>query len=155
VLREMRQHFRPEFLNRVDDIVLFKPLKLEEIEQIVDLMTAELRRRLTDRDIGLELTPRARELVAKRATTRCMAHDPCGATCSRRSKRASPGRSWPAKRCRVRRSSSMRATMSSSSRSRIPNPSRLATEHFVIVQRAPGQAGLRSSAHAIKLRTGA
>jgi ATP-dependent Clp protease ATP-binding subunit ClpB len=66
VLREMRQHFRPEFLNRVDDIVLFKPLTLEEIEQIVDLMTAELRRRLADRDIGLELTPRARELVAKR-----------------------------------------------------------------------------------------
>jgi ATP-dependent Clp protease ATP-binding subunit ClpB len=66
VLREMRAHFRPEFLNRVDDIVLFKPLTRPEIEKIVDLMTAELRRRLAGRDIGLELTPAARELVARR-----------------------------------------------------------------------------------------
>jgi ATP-dependent Clp protease ATP-binding subunit ClpB len=65
VLREMRQHFRPEFLNRVDDIVLFKPLKIEEIERIVDLMTIELRRRLADREVRLELTERAREHVAR------------------------------------------------------------------------------------------
>jgi ATP-dependent Clp protease ATP-binding subunit ClpB len=65
VLREMRQHFRPEFLNRVDDIVLFKPLKLEEIEQIVDLMTEQLRRRLADREVRLEMTPAAREHAAR------------------------------------------------------------------------------------------
>ena len=46
---ELRAHFRPEFLNRVDDIVLFKPLTLEEIEQIVDLQIDDLRRRLADR----------------------------------------------------------------------------------------------------------
>jgi ATP-dependent Clp protease ATP-binding subunit ClpB len=65
VMRELRSHFRPEFLNRVDDIVLFKPLRLEEIEKIVDLQTEDLRRRLTDRGIRLELTAPAREYVAR------------------------------------------------------------------------------------------
>jgi ATP-dependent Clp protease ATP-binding subunit ClpB len=65
VTRELRSHFRPEFLNRVDDIVLFKPLTLPEIEQIVDLQTEDLRRRLVDRGIRLELAPEARSLVAR------------------------------------------------------------------------------------------
>jgi ATP-dependent Clp protease ATP-binding subunit ClpB len=65
VLREMRAHFRPEFLNRVDDIVLFKPLTLPEIKLIVDLQTEDLRRRLADRGVQLELTDAARELVAR------------------------------------------------------------------------------------------
>ncbi|RPJ48374.1 MAG: ATP-dependent chaperone ClpB [Candidatus Latescibacterota bacterium] len=65
VLREMRAHFRPEFLNRVDDIVLFKPLTLEEIEKIVDLLTEELRKRLADRAVALEMTEAARELIAR------------------------------------------------------------------------------------------
>jgi ATP-dependent Clp protease ATP-binding subunit ClpB len=66
VLREMRQHFRPEFLNRVDDIVLFKPLTFEEIKQIVDLLTAELRKRLADRNIQLELSDATREFIARK-----------------------------------------------------------------------------------------
>ncbi|HEY6322742.1 MAG TPA: ATP-dependent chaperone ClpB [Thermoanaerobaculia bacterium] len=65
VLRELRAHFRPEFLNRVDDIVLFKPLTLPEIKRIVDLQTEDLRRRLGDRGVRLELTDAARELVAR------------------------------------------------------------------------------------------
>ncbi|HLF57334.1 MAG TPA: AAA family ATPase, partial [Thermoanaerobaculia bacterium] len=65
VLGELRAHFRPEFLNRLDDIVLFRPLKLEEIERIVDLLTADLRARLADRRVTLELTPEARTLVAR------------------------------------------------------------------------------------------
>jgi ATP-dependent Clp protease ATP-binding subunit ClpB len=65
VLRELRQHFRPEFLNRVDDIVLFRPLVLDEIKKIVDLQTEDLRRRLADRNIALELTDAAKELVAR------------------------------------------------------------------------------------------
>jgi ATP-dependent Clp protease ATP-binding subunit ClpB len=65
VLRELRTHFRPEFLNRVDDIVLFKPLTLSEIKRIVDLQTEDLRRRLADRGVHLELTDAARELVAR------------------------------------------------------------------------------------------
>jgi ATP-dependent Clp protease ATP-binding subunit ClpB len=65
VMRELRGHFRPEFLNRVDDIVLFKPLQLEEIEKIVDLQTEDLRRRLIDRGVRLELTEAAREHVAR------------------------------------------------------------------------------------------
>lgn len=67
VMRELRGCFRPEFLNRVDDTVLFKPLLLEEIKQIVDLLTAELRLRLQDRRIGLEISEAARNLVAEAA----------------------------------------------------------------------------------------
>jgi len=65
VMRELRAHFRPEFLNRVDDIVLFRPLRLAEIERIVDLMTADLKKRLADRGIDLVLTEPARVLVAR------------------------------------------------------------------------------------------
>jgi ATP-dependent Clp protease ATP-binding subunit ClpB len=65
VMRELRSHFRPEFLNRVDDIVLFRPLRLEEIERIVDLQTEDLRKRLADRGVRLELSEPAREYVAR------------------------------------------------------------------------------------------
>jgi ATP-dependent Clp protease ATP-binding subunit ClpB len=61
---ELRRHFRPEFLNRVDDTVLFKPLTLPQIEQIVELQFDELRRRLADRRMTLELTEDARRLIA-------------------------------------------------------------------------------------------
>jgi ATP-dependent Clp protease ATP-binding subunit ClpB len=64
VMADLRGHFRPEFLNRVDDIVMFKPLTLGEIEQIVDLQVEELRRRLVSRRMSLELTEAARALVA-------------------------------------------------------------------------------------------
>jgi ATP-dependent Clp protease ATP-binding subunit ClpB len=66
VMREMRQHFRPEFLNRVDDIVLFKPLTLDEIKQIVGLLTEELRKRLAERNITLELTEEACAFIAQK-----------------------------------------------------------------------------------------
>ena len=65
VMSEMRQHFRPEFLNRVDDIVLFKALTFDEISRIVELLIAELRRRLEDRKIRIELTDDARQFVAR------------------------------------------------------------------------------------------
>jgi ATP-dependent Clp protease ATP-binding subunit ClpB len=65
VLNEMRAHFRPEFLNRVDETVLFKTLQLDEIKCIVDLMVAELRGRLADREVSFELSDPARELIAR------------------------------------------------------------------------------------------
>jgi len=64
VMAELRSHFRPEFLNRVDDIVLFKPLTLAEIQKIVDLQAGELRKRLGDLGVGLEMTDRARAFIA-------------------------------------------------------------------------------------------
>ncbi|MET1009011.1 MAG: ATP-dependent chaperone ClpB [Gaiellaceae bacterium] len=67
VMAELRAHFRPEFLNRVDDIVLFKPLREEEIERIVELQVADVRSRLADRRIALELTDAARGLIAHSA----------------------------------------------------------------------------------------
>ena len=63
---ELKQHFRPEFLNRVDEIVVFHQLTSDDIEHIVDLMIAEIEVRLRDRDMGIELTPAAKSLVAKR-----------------------------------------------------------------------------------------
>jgi ATP-dependent Clp protease ATP-binding subunit ClpB len=65
VLAEMRLHFRPEFLNRLDDIVLFKPLSQGEIEHIVDLMLNDLRARLSERQMKLEITADARRFIAE------------------------------------------------------------------------------------------
>jgi ATP-dependent Clp protease ATP-binding subunit ClpB len=64
VLRELRAHFRPEFLNRVDEMVLFKPLSLKEITRIVDLQLEQVRKRLSDRRIELTLSDAAREYIA-------------------------------------------------------------------------------------------
>jgi ATP-dependent Clp protease ATP-binding subunit ClpB len=66
VMAEMRAHFRPEFLNRVDEIVLFKPLTMREIERIVDLQLGLLRKRLAERKIEIELSDTAKELLARR-----------------------------------------------------------------------------------------
>ena len=65
VMAEMRAHFRPEFLNRLDDIVLFKPLTQPEIERIVDLMLGDLRARLSDRQMTLETSDEARRFIAQ------------------------------------------------------------------------------------------
>ena len=64
VNEELKQHFRPEFLNRVDDVVVFPQLSQDEIVQIVDLMIAKLEERLKDKDMGIELTPAAKNLLA-------------------------------------------------------------------------------------------
>ncbi|MFC1452138.1 ATP-dependent chaperone ClpB [Verrucomicrobiota bacterium] len=65
VMAEMRSSFRPEFLNRVDEVVLFKSLTLKEIEQIVDLQIRDFARRLARQDMVLEVAPEARELIAR------------------------------------------------------------------------------------------
>jgi ATP-dependent Clp protease ATP-binding subunit ClpB len=65
VMTDLQGHFRPEFLNRVDEIVLFKTLTLEEIERIVDLQLDGLRRRLSDRRIAFEISEPARVLIAR------------------------------------------------------------------------------------------
>jgi ATP-dependent Clp protease ATP-binding subunit ClpB len=65
VLDEMRRHFRPEFLNRVDEVIVFHALSEEHLEQIVEIQLGRLRQRLAERHIQLELTPAARRhLVA-------------------------------------------------------------------------------------------
>ena len=64
VMAQLRTQFRPEFLNRVDEIVLFKPLTPDEIERIVDLMFDQLRDRLADRRITLDVTENARHFIS-------------------------------------------------------------------------------------------
>ena len=66
VMTEVRQAFRPEFLNRIDETILFKPLTLEEITKIVDLLLADLNRRLTDRRVTVKLDAKAKEWAAEK-----------------------------------------------------------------------------------------
>ena len=65
VMAELRQHFRPEFLNRVDDSILFQPLSIEQIAQIVDLLLSDIQKRLAGREIELTLTDAAKRHVAE------------------------------------------------------------------------------------------
>lgn len=67
VMDEMRRVFRPEFLNRIDEIVMFRPLQKEDIFKIIDLQTAEIEDRLKDRQITIEFTDEAKEFVLNRA----------------------------------------------------------------------------------------
>jgi ATP-dependent Clp protease ATP-binding subunit ClpB len=61
----LHEHFRPEFLNRIDDVVLFSPLLFEEIKQIIDLLMAELGERLAEQGLTVEIADGARELIAR------------------------------------------------------------------------------------------
>ena len=65
VLGELRRHFRPEFLNRVDDIVVFRALEREDLEEIVELQLQRLERLMTDQKLTLEVTEEARRLIAE------------------------------------------------------------------------------------------
>ncbi|OAV60622.1 ATP-dependent Clp protease ATP-binding subunit [Enteractinococcus helveticum] len=66
VQEELRQHFRPEFLNRVDDVIVFPQLTKDEIVEIVDLFVASLQDRLTEQNLSIELNDAAKELLATR-----------------------------------------------------------------------------------------
>ena len=65
VLEEMRRHFRPEFLNRVDETIVFHSLTEEHLKQIVEIQLERLRARLADRHIGIELTDAARTFLVR------------------------------------------------------------------------------------------
>ena len=67
VMAEMRQVFRPEFLNRVDEVVMFKPLRKPEIIKIIDLSLKDLAKRLEDKKISLEVTEEAKDFIADMA----------------------------------------------------------------------------------------
>jgi ATP-dependent Clp protease ATP-binding subunit ClpB len=65
VMEAVRQHFRPELLNRIDEVVIFRPLDLAQIKEIVEIQLRSLRQRLAEREIVLDLTPAAKELLAR------------------------------------------------------------------------------------------
>lgn len=67
VMNDLNKHFRPEFLNRIDEIVLFKPLQLNEITKIVDLIVARLNQRLEDRDMKINVEEAAKNFIAESA----------------------------------------------------------------------------------------
>ncbi|MGN0661039.1 MAG: AAA family ATPase, partial [Oscillospiraceae bacterium] len=64
---ELRAHFRPEFLNRLDEIIMFKPLTKDNLYRIMDLLMADLNKRLADRDISVELSDKAKERIIAEA----------------------------------------------------------------------------------------
>ena len=66
VMAELRRSFRPEFLNRLDEIILFKPLTKENLTSIIDLLVESLRKRLADKSLGLEMTDAAKQLIIDR-----------------------------------------------------------------------------------------
>ena len=66
VMAELRQSFRPEFLNRLDEITFFKPLTKDNLSGIIDIMLESLRKRLEEKTLGLEVTEKAKELIIKR-----------------------------------------------------------------------------------------
>ena len=83
VQEELKEHFRPEFLNRVDDIIVFPQLTEKEIIQIVDLFVARLAERLRDQDMSIELTDAAKKLLAERGYDPAMGARPLRRTMQR------------------------------------------------------------------------
>ncbi|HKS02798.1 MAG TPA: ATP-dependent Clp protease ATP-binding subunit, partial [Arthrobacter sp.] len=83
VTEELKQHFRPEFLNRVDDVVVFPQLTQDEIIEIVDLFVTRLEKRLKDKDMGIELTKAAKVLLATRGYDPAMGARPLRRTIQR------------------------------------------------------------------------
>src|SRR5439155_23180152 len=63
---ELKKHFRPEFLNRIDDVIVFHQLTTDQIVTMVDLMATRVEKQLKSKDMALELTPLAKQLLAKR-----------------------------------------------------------------------------------------
>jgi ATP-dependent Clp protease ATP-binding subunit ClpB len=66
VMADLRSSFRPEFLNRVDETILFKPLALDQIEKIVDLLVADINKRLADKRVTIDLDTKAKAWVAEK-----------------------------------------------------------------------------------------
>ncbi|BAS06914.1 ATP-dependent Clp protease ATP-binding subunit ClpC1 [Arthrobacter sp. Hiyo4] len=83
VTEELKQHFRPEFLNRVDDVVVFPQLTQDEIIEIVDMFVGRLEKRLKDKDMGIELTTAAKVLLATRGYDPAMGARPLRRTIQR------------------------------------------------------------------------
>lgn len=71
----LREKFKPEFLNRIDEIIMFKALTLEELTHIVDIQTGSLKKRLAEQDIELIITDNAKNILRTKAMSHCMAQD--------------------------------------------------------------------------------
>ncbi len=66
-MEKLRRSFKPEFLNRLDEIIMFKPLSRDNIRGIIDLLVADLNRRLADRELSVDLTDAARDKIVEQA----------------------------------------------------------------------------------------
>ena len=64
-MNDLKSHFRPEFLNRLDEIIMFRPLTKENIRAIIDLLAADVNRRLVEKELRIELTEEAKDLIVE------------------------------------------------------------------------------------------
>ena len=64
-MNDLRAHFRPEFLNRLDEIIMFHPLSKENIASIIDILLADINKRLADKELIIELTEKAKEFIVE------------------------------------------------------------------------------------------
>ncbi len=97
VMDAVHMQFKPEFINRLDELVMFHPLTRKELGGIVDIQVAQVSARLTDRRITLDVTDSAREWFANTVTIRRTAHVRCVAWCRPKSATSLPACCWPAK----------------------------------------------------------
>ena len=97
VMADLRDHFRPEFLNRIDDVVLFKPLSLEEITEIVDLLLNGLNKRLEDRKVSVDFTAAAKKWIGEKGYDPTYGARPLKDSCRSKSRLNSPEPWWLAK----------------------------------------------------------
>ena len=70
VMSELKREFRPEFINRIDEIIVFNKLSDEEINSIIDIMLKQLQKRLEEQKIKVEFNPKVKELIAKQGVNR-------------------------------------------------------------------------------------
>lgn len=102
VFKVLQQHFRPEFLNRLDEIVVFRPLTKEQIRQIVEIQLSYLRARLAEKRIALELTEAAKDFLAERGYDPVFGARPLKRVIQRELETPSPRRSSPGRSRRAR-----------------------------------------------------
>jgi ATP-dependent Clp protease ATP-binding subunit ClpC len=122
---ELKRHFKPEFLNRVDDVIVFPQLNKDELRQIVGLFTKRLSERLLDRDMTVELTDAAKDRLIEIGFDPTLGARPCAAPCSARSRTSCPSGSCTASSTPVTTSRWMPRTASSCS-STVPRGEKVA-----------------------------
>lgn len=122
---ELKKHFRPEFLNRIDEIVVFHQLTQEQIVEMVELLIGRVEKQLSERDMGIELTQKAKDLLAKRGFDPFLVPVRCVVPSSVRLRTSSPRRSFTVKSVPVKSSpwTSRAGTASPRTTPRPPSPS--------------------------------
>jgi hypothetical protein len=118
VMDELKKSFRPEFLNRIDEVIVFHSLTQEDVKQIVDLLMKRVTEQLKAKDLEIELTDAAKTVLAEKGFDPSLGARPLGGRSSGSSRTRCPRSCCGRSSAPARRSSSTRATARSCSRAR-------------------------------------